>query len=428
MRRPAPSSPARVGRAPAGHHLPGQAPHPPQRPGGGLVHVPAGLLHQVARVGPLESPWVAAGFGALLVASVAVVVRQRRRRPPGRLRHRWLRRGALAAWLAGLVTLGGLAGVNSYVGYVPTLPGLLGDLARPGLGGRGRGSQVLTLRVGAAELGVPPDRVYVYLPPGYGAAADARRRYPVVYLLHGYPGGPEDWFRAARVQRTMDAMLADGLVQPMILAAPDANGGWLHDSEMLDQVGGPQVQRYLVGPVVRAVDARFRTLADRAGRAIAGMSSGGYGALNLGLRHQGVYSVVVSLMPYGDPGARAVGLLGGSRALWLANAPDAYLPTMAFHHRVTVGLLAGSRDPERAEARRLAGMLRARGQVAVFTEVPGATHTWRGARLEAPYLLAFASAHLTGSRPARVRPVAAGPGRRPPGAPAGLLRRRRVSA
>jgi S-formylglutathione hydrolase FrmB len=187
----------------------------------------------------------------------------------------------------------------------------------------------------------------------------------------------------------------------MLLVAPDASGGWLHDSEMLNQVGGPQVESYLVGTVVHAIDARFRTVADRAGRAIGGVSSGGYGALNLGLRHQDVYSVVLSLMPYGTPGAVARTLLGGSHALWLANSPAYYIPTIAFRHPMTVALIAGDHDPEVGEAARLARMLRARGQYAVFNQVHGAGHTWRGAQVEAPYLLAFASGHLAGWHPTR---------------------------
>jgi enterochelin esterase-like enzyme len=371
---------------------------------GGLGHVPAGLLHQVGRDGPLENPWLAAGLGALLPATVAVVVWHRRRRratgPPPR--HLWLRRGGLTAWLLVLATLSGLAGLNAYVGYVPTLPALFGEL--PAVGGpaaRGGGSRVVSLEIGAPSLDVPPSRAYVYLPPGYDGPAEARRRYPVLYLLHGHPGGPIDWFRGAQVQRTMDAMLAAGLVQPMILVAPDASGGWLHDSEMLNQVGGPQVESYLVGTVVHAIDSRFRTIADRAGRAIGGVSSGGYGALNLGLRHQDVYSVILSLMPYGTPGAVTWTLLGGSRRLWLANSPADYIPTMRFRHPMAVELLAGDRDPEAKEADRLARMLRARGQYAVFDEVHGATHTWRGARVETPYVLAFAAVHLAGARPAR---------------------------
>jgi len=405
MRRPLPPL-ATVGRHEPGHHLHHRHPlvtarHQLHRVAGGLLHLPASLLHRVDRAGPLESPWVAGVLGALLVASVATALWRRRRRlagPPPQ--HRWLRRAGLAAWLLTLTALTGLAGLNTYVGYIPTLPGLLGDLPTPGgWGGRGHGSQVLSLEIGAPRLDVPPSRAYVYLPPGYHDPASATHRYPVVYLLHGYPGGPQDWFRAAQVQRTMDAMLADGLVKPMLLVAPDASGGWLHDSEMLNQVGGPQVESYLTGSVVHTIDTRFRTIADRAGRAVGGVSSGGYGALNLGLRHQDTYSVILSLMPYGDPGAVTRTLLGGSRALWLANAPADYIPTMAFHRPIAVDLVAGSQDPVRQEAARLARMLQARGQQAVFTEVRGATHTWRGARAEAPYALAFASSHLAGARP-----------------------------
>jgi S-formylglutathione hydrolase FrmB len=355
------------------------------------LHLPAGLLRQVDRAGPLESPWVAAGLGGLLAASVLLAVRQHRRAGPS-VRRRWLRRTGLAAWLSGLTVLTGLAGVNVYVGYVPTLPGLLGAVLAPGRVG---GSRVAKLVVGAPDLDVPPSPAYVYLPPGYDQPGNAARRYPVVYLLHGYPGGPSDWFRGAQVQQVMDAMLRDHLVQPMIVVAPDASGGWLHDSEMLNQVGGPQVATYLTRTVVDAVDGTYRTVPDRGARAIGGMSSGGYGALNLGLRYQGVFTVILSEMPYGDPGPVTWSLLGGSHALWLANSPSRYIPTMVFQHPMAVDLIAGSRDRTRGEAVRLARMLAARGQPAQDTIVPDANHTWRGARAELPYALAFASQHLT---------------------------------
>src|SRR6266508_3213680 len=174
----------------------------------------------------------------------------------------------------------------------------------------------------------------------------------------------------------------------------------------------PRSRAIWAGPVVHSIDTRFRTIRDRAGRAVGGVSSGGYAALNLGLRHQDTYSVVVSLMPYGDPSAVTGTLLGGSRALWLANAPADYIPTMTFRHPMAVDLVAGSRDPQTREAARLARMLQARGEQAVFTEVPVATHTWRGARAEAPYALAFASAHLAGVRP---RVSLAADRARPPG-------------
>jgi S-formylglutathione hydrolase FrmB len=360
------------------------------------LHLPAALLRQVDRAGPLESPWVAAALGGLLAASVLLAVRHHRRAgPSGRLR--WLRRTGLAAWLSGLTVVTGLAGVNVYVGYVPTLPGLLGASLSPGRHG---GSRVARLVVGASDLGVPPSPAYVYLPPGYDSPGNKARRYPAVYLLHGYPGGPSDWFRGAQVQQVMDAMLRDRLVQPMIVVAPDASGGWLHDSEMLNQVGGPQVATYLTRTVVDAVDGTYRTVADRGARAIGGMSSGGYGALNLGLHHQERFSVILSEMPYGDPGPVTWSLLGGSHARWLANSPSQYIPVMVFHHPMAVDLIAGSRDRTRGTAVQLARMLAARGQQTQDTIVPDANHTWRGARAELPYALAFASQHLTVRGPA----------------------------
>ena len=83
---------------------------------------------------------------------------------------------------------------------------------------------------------------------------------------------------------------------------------------------------------------------------------------------------------------------------------------MAFHHEMAVDLLAGSRDPTRAEAARLARMLAARGQEAVDTVTPDANHTWRGARAELPYALAFASRHLIAPRGGRPPPANAAPG------------------
>jgi enterochelin esterase-like enzyme len=362
-----------------------------------LIRIPADLLHQFGLAGPLESPWLAVAIAMLLAASVALVAWRARqhRRLRTRPRHLVLRRVALGGWLTVLALLGSAASLNAYVGYVPTLPALFGAL--PGHPAGSRLSRVETLIVGAPTLGVPPERVYVYLPPGYDAKAETQRRYPVVYLLHGYPGGPIDWFRAAEVQDQMDALLRYHLVQPMLIVAPNANGGWLHDSEMLNQVGGPQVETYLTRTVVAAIDAHYRTIPNRSGRAIGGMSSGGYGALNLGLRHQGTYSVILSMMPYGDPGAVTQTLLGGSRALWLANAPSHYIPTMTFRDPMAVFLAAGSSDPQLPEARLLARMLTHRGQPALLKEVFGATHTWHGARAEIPFALTFAAQHLAAS-------------------------------
>jgi acetyl esterase/lipase len=125
-------------------------------------------------------------------------------------------------------------------------------------------------------------------------------------------------------------------------------------------------------------------------------------------------------MPYGDPGAVTQSLLGGSHALWLANSPSHYIPTMTFHDPMAIFLAAGSKDPQLPEARLLARLLRELGQLAVVTEVPGATHTWHGARAEIPYALTFASQHLTATIEPLLRLAS-----RPPAAHAGGTNPRR---
>jgi enterochelin esterase-like enzyme len=250
--------------------------------------------------------------------------------------------------------------------------------------------------IDAPALGFHHRAAYVYLPAGYDLRANDHRRYPVVYLLHGTPGGAIDWMRAGAVQTTMDTLVADHLIRPMIVVAPSSSWSWVTDSECLDTVRGPRAETYLTSVVVGWVDSHFRTIADRADRAIGGMSSGAYCALNLGLRHQQEFSVLLAHEPYGTPGLDAERrLLGGSAALYRANSPIEYLPTLRFSDQMAVFLDAGSDDQEGLrEVRRLAAELADRGQVVAMRVAAGSGHTWREARLELPYSLIFADQHL----------------------------------
>ena len=238
---------------------------------------------------------------------------------------------------------------------------------------------------------MPTGDAYVYLPPGYSSPVNAHTRYPVIYLLHGYPGDSVDWVRAGDMQPILDKLIQDRLVEPMIAVAPDASGGWAHDSEMVNQVDGPQLETYLTKTVPDTIDAKYRTIANRSGRAIGGVSSGGYGALNLALRNPGTFSVSIPMMPYGDPGDVRQSLFDGNQQLLLANTPSHYIPTMPITQKVAVMLVAGTADPQLPTARQLYGQLHARGLDVGFRAVPGATHTWHGATEDLPYGLMFFS-------------------------------------
>ena len=130
-------------------------------------------------------------------------------------------------------------------------------------------------------LGDPHERpLWVYLPPGYDA--DPARRYPVVYVIQGYTGHVAMWRNRAPFRQpfieTADAVFASGEAPPALVVYVDAwtsYGG----SQFVDSPGTGRYHSYLCEEVVPWVDQRYRTLAGAAHRAIAGKSSGGFGAM-----------------------------------------------------------------------------------------------------------------------------------------------------
>jgi putative esterase len=130
-------------------------------------------------------------------------------------------------------------------------------------------------------LGDPHERpIYVYLPPDYDA--DPGRRYPVVYTIQGYTGHVAMWFNRTPFRRPYpelaDELFATTDTPRAIVVYVDA---WtaLGGSQFLDSPATGRYHSYLCEEVVPWVDARYRTLPDRDHRAIAGKSSGGYGAM-----------------------------------------------------------------------------------------------------------------------------------------------------
>jgi enterochelin esterase-like enzyme len=358
----------------------------------------------VARGGYLESttlgivlvtlPFLAlAGWGAVRIG--------RRRVPhvPYRSR-RWPK--VVAASTAGFVVV--VAGVavlvNAYVGYIPTLGALFGtpavglarglDVARSA--DKGAGATVVHLDIPDRADGIATGSTYVYLPPGYGAPQNAQRRYPVVYLIHGTPGRPQDWIDAGQAPRTMDLLLADHLVGPMIVVSPTASVGYFADDECLNAPGGIQLESYLANTVVDTIDHDFRTGAGRSERAIGGMSSGAFCALNVGLHHPHRFSVILASEPFGDPGSGPLShLLHGNLPLFQANSPSYYIPKDRFRLPTAVFLDSGGLDGNTTRnATMLAGELATAGQTVAYRQAPGQHHTWREVRVELPYSLIFA--------------------------------------
>jgi enterochelin esterase-like enzyme len=187
--------------------------------------------------------------------------------------------------------------------------------------------------------------VDVYLPPDY--AAHPQRRYPVLYLLHGFPGRPGAFLQTVRMGVVEDELVAKRRAQPMILVMPFGSTGSFTDKEWANGIGrGEGWETFVARDLVRAIDHRYRTIRDGSGRAIGGLSEGGYGALNIAMHHPDEFHVVESWSGYeraDDIGA----IFGHSRALLAANSPLERLPHAALalrHAHAFFWFYSGSDD------------------------------------------------------------------------------------
>ncbi|MEU5696747.1 alpha/beta hydrolase-fold protein [Actinosynnema sp. NPDC020468] len=345
--------------------------------------LPADVVSQAGATGVLESPLL---WHALVVAAVVVGFTG--------VRHR-------ARFVAVLLVAAALAWANASVGYLRTPADLLVALGVPAP--RDSPQRLDRLDLPDPANGIPHGPIRVLLPPGYDNPANAHRRYPVVQLLPGSPGGTsDDWLTAGGVADTVRSLLDHGVIPPTVVVLPDVSAGApTTDYECLDVPDGPRVETYLTRTVQPWVDRHYRTIPDRAHRALGGMSGGGFCALNTGLRHLDTYGTLLVSLPYDDLGDAAA-LLGDHPDLVRANTPRDYLPTMAFDRPVSVMLSAGadSRD-DVVTARRVACGLRARGQRVAMRVERGHGHDWHAARAALPYLLAFAAAHTPREQEAR---------------------------
>jgi len=137
-------------------------------------------------------------------------------------------------------------------------------------------------------------RLTVYTPPGYDRAT---RRYPVLYLFHGANADETAWTRLGHVNLILDNLLAAGEIQPFVVVMPFGYGGPPMAAGNNFAATAELFGRDLIGDVIPYVDARYRTEADRAHRAIAGLSMGGFESLEIGLNHLELFSVVAGFSP-----------------------------------------------------------------------------------------------------------------------------------
>lgn len=133
----------------------------------------------------------------------------------------------------------------------------------------------------------------VYLPPGFATT----KRYPVLYLLHGMRGAPSEYWDSLQIANVADGLISSGQAPPFIAVMP---------------VGGPVThpnagewagvwEDYVVDDVVPWVDSTLPVIEGAPGRALEGLSAGGYGAMDIGLRHPALFGTLGSWAGYFAP-------------------------------------------------------------------------------------------------------------------------------
>ena len=135
--------------------------------------------------------------------------------------------------------------------------------------------------------------VFVFLPPSY--AKERSRHYPVVYALHGYSIGAEQWTHEIHVPQTIEGAFAQG-AKEMIVVLPDSKT--LHNGSMYSSsVTTGNFERFIAHDVVAYIDAHYRTIPNRASRGLVGHSMGGYGATRIGMKHSDVFGSLYIMSP-----------------------------------------------------------------------------------------------------------------------------------
>ncbi len=142
-------------------------------------------------------------------------------------------------------------------------------------------------------------KLAIYSPDSFGNIA-----LPVLYFLHGRTGN-ETILQRLEIDKTADILIEKDEMKPLIIVCPNLdNSRGINSSETYQEVDGKygvvhkgRYEDYLLNEIIPFVDSKFQTIRDRSARYIGGISSGGYTAVSIGLRHQELFSKIGGHMP-----------------------------------------------------------------------------------------------------------------------------------
>lgn len=354
----------------------------------------------VALLRPFPDPLPVRVLAWMGVAVVAVGLVWMRRRDDWHRDGWW--RGVVAVLAAVAVLAMSLVKVNAYYGYRPTIAAVLGmpgadqvvpeDLLHrtqlvaaapqqalshswkppPDMPAVGR---VTTVAIPGGRSHFPARRAWLYLPPAY--LGSLRARLPVLVLIAGQPGGPQDWVFAGRLAAVMDGFAAAHQGLAPVVVVPDVTGSALGNTLCLDSRLGA-AETYLADDVPEWAGSVLDV--DTSRLAIGGFSFGGTCALQLSLRRPEVFHTFLDvsgqLAPtLGDFGGTVRAAFGGDLGAYRRVDPLTELRTTRYRDTAGVFVVGRNDDVYRPQAEQLAAAARGAGMGVTLREVPG-EHSW----------------------------------------------------
>ncbi len=330
----------------------------------------------------------------------------------------------LAACLAFIpAMLFGVAAVNKYYDYYQTWGAVAADFTNQGAATLPKVPQLgHSNRQIDSALGLPPNlraeaqqtgylfqtqvsvpklkvsrTVFIFLPPQYFQAKYQHFHFPVIELLHGSPGNPQQWVDVMNVLPTLNDLLASHQADPAVLVMPDTDGGERYSLQCLNAIGGVQDATYVAVDVPNYIAQHLRVQPPGKAWGLAGLSEGGFCAANLALQYPARYGYSAVMSGYfapladqvrkdGRPGAPIVykNPFPHHKAELRRNTPDLYI------NHIPAGtplpqfwLSAGQDDVQDVQAAEsFKQEVQLHQAVVPLVIIPGATHNataWRGA-------------------------------------------------
>jgi enterochelin esterase-like enzyme len=131
-------------------------------------------------------------------------------------------------------------------------------------------------------------RYSIYLPSDYESS---QRRYPVLYLLHGYSDDETGWAQFGEVQKIANETISNGEATQMIIVMPDAGVSWYIN----DAAGKVKYEDFFINEFIPFIDSIYKTRNKKQYRAVAGLSMGGYGSFIYAMKHPDLFSAAAPL-------------------------------------------------------------------------------------------------------------------------------------